>query len=411
MNTHNDPICPTASRERHEARPPGRGVLARGSGGEDEPDPDSSEGPPDEPRQGPEIGVVHVTFGLDVGGQERLLNEMARHAEVSQLSFTVVSLGHRGALAGEVEACGARVVALGVPVGLRPRLVWDLVRLFRRIRPDVVHTHDQRSLIYAAPAARLAAVKLIVHTRHGRDVRSTGRQRAVVRHLSRLVDRFVCVSADVAALSMADGIAPRRIETILNGIDTQRFSYSGPNPGGPVVAVARLSPEKDIANLVRAAAIARRSDPGLRIQVAGGGPRRGELDLLVRELGVDEIVTLLGETRDVRSVMMRGSIFVLPSRSEGISLTLLEAMASGLPTVATRVGGSPEIVVEGETGLLVPPADPEALAGALLRLRRDPEAACRMGQAGRSRVERDFSVQRMMDDYRTIYTRGRDARS
>ena len=167
--------------------------------------------------------------------------------------------------------------------------------------------------------------------------------------------------------------------------------------------MARLSPEKDVANLIRAAAIVRRSDPDLRIEVAGDGQCLPELRRLVAELGLEGQVLLLGEVGDVAGLLARGRLFVLPSRSEGISLTLLEAMARGLPVVATRVGGTPEVVVDGETGLLVPPGDPAALADAILRLQRDPEAGRRMGEAGRPRVERIFDVRRMVAEYEALY--------
>jgi sugar transferase (PEP-CTERM/EpsH1 system associated) len=349
------------------------------------------------------LRVVHVSFGLDVGGQEKLLVELARHSDRSQVRLTFVSLGHRGALASDLEACGATVVALEQPSGLKMGLIWRLARIFRRAKPDVVHTHDQRSLFYAALAARLANVPRVVHTRHGRDVNATTRQLAMVRHLSRLVDRFVCVSGDVADLSIAQGVAPDRLRTIFNGIDVERFAFSGPNAGGPIVAVARLSPEKDLANLIQAVAIAGRHDPSLRVEVAGDGPCRAELGHLVGALGLEGRVSFLGEVRDVAGLLAHGALFVLPSRSEGISLTLLEAMACGLPVVATRVGGTPEVVRDGQSGLLVSARDPEALAEAILRLRRDPEEARRMGEAGRRRVERDFGIHRMVADYLSLY--------
>jgi sugar transferase (PEP-CTERM/EpsH1 system associated) len=347
--------------------------------------------------------VVHVSFGLDVGGQEKLLVELARHADRSRFTLMFVSLGERGALAGDLQAWGGPVVALGKPSGLKPSLIFELARWFRRWRADVVHTHDQRSLIYAAPAAWLAGVPRVIHTRHGRDVGATPRGRALIGHLSRLVDHFVCVSGDIEQLSVAEGIAPWRLRTIRNGIDLDRFAFSGPHPGGPVIAVARLSPEKDLANLVRAAAIARQRDPDLRIEIAGDGPCLPELRQLVAELGLEGRVALLGEVDDVAGLLARGGLFVLPSRSEGIALTLLEAMARGLPVVATRVGGTPEVVLDGQTGLLVPSGDPAALAEAILRLRRDPERGEAMGRAARQRAEERFDVRRMVADYETLY--------
>ena len=229
------------------------------------------------------LQIAHVTFGLDVGGQEKLLVEFARHADRERFDLRFISLGSRGPLADDIEAFGWPVTALEAPSGLRPRLVLKLARCFGRWRPDVVHMHDQRALFYASPAAWLTRVPMIVHTRHGRDVGATPRQTNNLRQLSRLVDRFVCVSEEVAGLSREQGIAGSRLRTIKNGIDTGRFRFSGLNPVGPVVTVARLSPEKDVANLVRAIAIAAKWVPELRVEVAGGGPCLEELKRLAVE--------------------------------------------------------------------------------------------------------------------------------
>jgi len=352
------------------------------------------------------VRVAHVSFGLDVGGQEKLLVEFARQADPGRFDLRFISIGSRGVLAGEIEALGWPVTALGIPSGLHPSLIVRLARSFRRWRPDVVHTHDQRALFYAGPAAWLTRVPMIVHTRHGRDVGATPRQTIILQYLSRLVDRFVCVSEEVAELSREQGIAGLGLRTILNGIDTSRFGFGGPDPAGPVVTVARLSPEKDVANLVRATAMAAEWVPELRVEVAGGGPCLEDLRQLAADLGVGDRIAFLGEVRDVRSVLAHAQMFVLPSRSEGIPLTALEAMACGLPVVATRVGGLPEVVEDGVTGLLVPPADPAALAQAILDIGRDPERGLRMGQAGRERVEQHFEIRRMVADYESLYVDG-----
>ena len=246
-------------------------------------------------------------------------------------------------------------------------------------------------------------VPRLIHTRHGKNFGSTPRQIAIGRHVARLVDRYVCVSDDVKTQCLAEGIAPTRLLTILNGIDVGRFAFSGPRRGGPIIAVARLSPEKDMANLVRSVAIAATQEPGLRVEIAGNGPCLSSLRRLASDLGVEERVIFLGEVRDVRGLLGRGSLFVLPSRSEGTSLTLLEAMACGLPTLATRVGGNPEVILEEQTGRLVPPGDPSALAQAVIRIQRDPEGGLRMGSAGRKRVEQHFEIQRMVTDYESLY--------
>jgi glycosyltransferase involved in cell wall biosynthesis len=169
------------------------------------------------------------------------------------------------------------------------------------------------------------------------------------------------------------------------------------------VTVARLSPEKDLATLVRAAALAAKERPAFRLEVAGDGPCLLELQKLVRSLGVGDRVRFLGEVRDVPSVLARASLFAQSSLSEGISLTLLEAMARGLPVAATRVGGNAEVVADGSSGLLVPPGDPDALARAMLELWGDRGPGRQMGLVGRRRVEQGFDVRRMVARYESLY--------
>jgi sugar transferase (PEP-CTERM/EpsH1 system associated) len=354
--------------------------------------------------------VAHVTFGLDVGGLERLLIEFGRHADRERFELHFVSLGTRGVLAGEIEALGWPVLALDEPTGLHLGLVPRLTRFFRGWGADVVHTHENRALFYAAPAARLARVPRVVHTRHGLSFGASRREQQAFPYLARLVDRVVCISDDCAADSVRAGVHPGRVQTIWNGIDLSRFAYTGPQDDGPLVIVARLNPVKDIGTLLRALAIAIREEPSLRLEIAGDGPSRAELEQAAHALGLEAAVRFLGEVQDVPAVLRRARAFVLSSVSEGISLTLLEAMARGLPIVATRVGGNPEVIVDDETGWLVPAGDPDALAGAILRLWRDPERGRQMGQAGRHRVEQHFEIRRMVADYEEIYAQGRGRR-
>ena len=346
--------------------------------------------------------MAHVTLGLDLGGLEKLLVEFARHADRDRYLLRFVSLTTRGVLAEDIEAEGWPVAALDVPPGFHPRIGFHLACMFRRWQIDVVHTHDERPNIYAAPVARLAGVRRVVHTRHGQRPRLTRRQMLLVRMASRLTDHFVCVSRDTARLSVEQGVPASRVRTIWNGIDPGRFSYTGPRTGEPIVTVARLSPEKGVEGLLRAAALALRECPSLRFEIAGEGPCLPELKRLALQLGVSDRVQFLGQVRDVPGLLARASMFVLPSESEGVALTLLEAMAKGLPVAATRVGGNCEVVVDGETGLLVPAGDAGALASAMLRL-RDPGTALAMGQAGRRRVERFFDVRRMVAAYESLY--------
>jgi glycosyltransferase involved in cell wall biosynthesis len=338
-----------------------------------------------------------------MGGQEKLLVEFARHADRRRFELLFVSLGGRDVLAADLEAQGWPVVALDAPAGFRPALIPRLAWLFLRHGIGIVHSHDNRAHLYATPAACLAGVGRVLNTRHyGLAKMLSRRQARAVALLALLTDHFVCVSQDSARVAVAQGISPRKVTHLWNGIDLTRFQPGG-DPAGPAVLVARLSPEKDVATLLKATALVRRDAPDFRLEIVGDGVCMMELRQLAEELHLGDGVTFLGQRRDVPALLSRASLLVLSSLSEGVSLTLLEAMASGLPVVATRVGGNPEVVADGETGLLVPPADAPALAAALLRLHRDAEMRRRMGEAGRRRVERHFDVRGMVAAYERMY--------
>lgn len=355
------------------------------------------------------VRVGHVTQGLQVGGQEKLLVEFARHADRDRLDLHFISLGGRGPLADAVEKAGWPVITMDRPAGFRPSLLVRLALLFRRLQLDVVHTHDDRPLVYGAPAAWLARRKTIVHTHHhGRLPHISRRQAWLIRQAARFTNRFVCVSQDSARFMEEQGIHPDKVLTVWNGIDVARFAYRGFCPGGPIVTVARLSPEKGIDVLLRAMVEVVRAEPRVHLEIAGDGVLRGDLEKLTGELGIAAQVRFLGEVADIPSLLSRASLFVLPSHSEGISLTLLEAMARGLPVVTTRVGGNTEVVVDGQTGFLVPPDDPSAMAARIRQLLGDLDRSQMMGRAGNHRVEAHFDIRRVLDRYERLY-RGQNA--
>lgn len=350
------------------------------------------------------LRVAHVTQGLEVGGQERLLVEMARHYDRERFDWTVIVLGSRGPLADPLEAAGVRILPLDLPTGFRPGIWRQLASLFRAGQYQVVHSHDDRPLIFGMPAAWWASVPCRIHTHHhGALAKITRRQRFLGRLASRCAQHFICVSEDSARHVVEAGISPARVRTIWNGIDLSRFAYQGPAVDGPVVTVARLSPEKDVANLLHAAQRVLAEHPQARFEIAGDGPSREELHRLARDLHVADNVVFHGDVRDIPALLVRARFFVLPSQTEGISLTILEAQARGLPVVATAVGGTPEIVQSGTTGLLVPPRDPDALAHAIRALWCDPARCREMGLAGRARVEKCFDIRKMTRQYETLY--------
>lgn len=356
-----------------------------------------------QPKGGQRTRVLHLSQGLDMGGQEKLLVEFARHADRDRFDLRFVSLGAAGVLARDIRDLGWPVTALEQPSGLRPLLVLRLAQLFRHCRAEVVHTHNNRPLVYSALAARAAGVRRFIHTRHGQSFGASPRQIRLVGVAARWVDAFVCVSQDSARLSVEQKVPARLVRRIWNGIDTARFAALPARSEGPAVLVARLSPEKDIATLLRAAALVLQKDPSFRLDIAGEGPCRGDLERLAAELRLGERVRFLGQVHDVAPLLAGARQFVLSSISEGISLTLLEAMARGLPLVATAVGGNPEVVADGVTGILVPPRDPERMAQALSRLHGDFHLRREMGQMGRQRVEEHFDIRRMVARYEALY--------
>ena len=356
--------------------------------------------------------VVHVSLGTEVGGMEKLLVELARLTDREQFDLTFVSLQAAGALAGEIEMLGWPVVTMDKSLGLKPSLVIRLAKVLRGIRPDVVHTHNTAAYLYGVAAAVIARVPRIIHTRHGRRLQASARGKYAFRAMSRWVDRVVSVSDDTHRLTIDDGLAEPKATVIHNGVDLERFPRRVAHPDGRALVVARLSREKDIASLVRGASLMReRQQVTIPIDVVGDGPERSSLEKLARSLGLEDSIRFHGQRHDIAAVLAESSMFVLPSLTEGISLTLLEAMATGLPVVACRVGGNPEVVVDGQTGILVPPDDPLAIAEAMIRIHFDADLAKRMGCAARERVEQLFCVRRMVGQYEQLYAASVGAKS
>jgi len=295
---------------------------------------------------------------------------------------------------------------------------WNAVRmarLFRALRPDVVHSRNW-SCVDAILGARLAGVAVVIHGEHGREAVDPEGHNPLRKRLRRLmvplVTLFVTVSRDLARWLVEDvSIPARKVTIIWNGVDTRRFDGRDRQearralaiPDGVIAAgtVGRLDPVKDQIGLLRAfARIA--DDPRALLLIVGDAPCRREIETSVASLGLEGRVRLLGEREDVPRVLAGLDVFVLSSLGEGISNTILEALATGLPVVATRVGGNPELVVDRSTR---PPRSSEALAAALKHCLDEPALAARHGRAGRARAETQFSLDRMVAAYGALYAR------
>lgn len=351
----------------------------------------------------PPLRVCHLSLTLQTGGLERILADIARLTDRQRCVTEFVAIKEVGRFAEEIRSSGCAVHALQ-PAG-RWGQIRQMVRLFRAGQFDVVHTHNTYPHLWGTLAARLAGVPVVVQTRHGQRAGHGWKSSFQYRLAARWVDRVITVSDDAARLSREfDRLPASKIQRIWNGIDLTNFAYRGPVEAPIAISVARLSAEKDFPTLIRAAGLAAREVPGFRLRIVGNGSERSRLEALAAT-EAPGVVEFLGERTDVPELLAQAGFFVTSSLTEGISLTLLEAMAVGLPVVATAVGGNPEIVVEGETGRLVPAADPHALARAMIRTCSTPETWQAMGQAGRTRVQEHFEARRMIADYEALYRR------
>jgi sugar transferase (PEP-CTERM/EpsH1 system associated) len=358
------------------------------------------------------LRVMHVVYRLQAGGMEygvvKLVNGLDRSRIHSSVCSTTPATDVKRLLHADVPLFECRRRA-----GNDPRVVAELVKLFRREQPHIVHTHAWGTLVEGLLAARLARVPQLVHGEHG-TLQVGPLQRRVQRLVWSRADQVLSVSSRLAErMAAATGFPRDRITTIRNGVDTSRFGHLsqreararlGLTSGGTIIGtVGRLVPVKDHASLVHA--VARLRDRGSLVTavIAGEGPLRAALAAQIDALKLHQQVRLLGHRPDPETVLAALDIFVLPSRSEGLSNTVLEAMASRLPVVATSVGGNDELIEDGITGLLLPPGDPEALAEGLGLLLASTEKRAHMGQAAVQRARTRFSIEAMIQNYERLY--------
>ena len=376
--------------------------------------------------QGERPLVAHIVFSFAVGGLENGVVNLVNRLPPQRWRHAIIALT---TIAPEfcrrLRPDDVRLIELHKGPGHLARLYPALSRLFRELRPAIVHTRNLGPLEAQVPAA-IAGVPVRVHGEHGWDVHDLAgarRRYQLMRRLYRpFVHHYVALSRHLAQyLTGRIGVRENDVSQIYNGVDTERFCPAASGrariDGSPfddgglwlVGAVGRLEPVKDQTNLARAFVRAVRSDSEarrrMRLVVAGDGSLREGVHAILADGGVSDLAWLAGERADVPDVLRGLDLFALPSLAEGVSNTILEAMASGLPVVATRVGGNAELVDDGRTGTLVPPADGGALGDALLSYFRDPAAARRHGEAGRERAERQFGLDRMVAEYDSLYRR------
>jgi glycosyltransferase involved in cell wall biosynthesis len=356
------------------------------------------------------IRLVHLVLNLRIGGLEQLLIDILTHTDRTTVDPCVLCIGEDGDLAAQVRALGVPVDSLGQPEGRNIRLPFRLARYFRSKGAQVVHAHGPYAHFYAALASFGRRGPKIVNTRHGFLWPETPRARRRNRVASAFSSAVIAVSRDLEDyLLQVEGLPPHKVRMIYNGIDTARFNRSAGGSNGAkaarptVTMVARMSTEKDFESLLCAAPAIRAQIPDVEIRLVGDGPLRPALEKLASELGLAGTATFLGKRDDVALQLQRSHVFVLSTMTEGLSISLLEAMACGLPIVATSVGGNPEVVVDGQTGFLVPLQSPNELADRIVWLLTHPHQAEAMGSAGRERIAKYFDVRGTAAAYEALY--------
>ncbi len=365
--------------------------------------------------------IVHVLDRLDMGGMETVAASLIERTR-DRYRHRVICLRGYSAFADRFQAMDVPVVSLDKRAGKDVMAYFRLRRMLRGLAPDLVQTYNIGA-IDVALWAWLAGVRRVVHAEHGPSATDPqGRNvkyRWLRRGLAPAIDAFVVVSGDLAGWLKDDvGIAPQKVRLIYNGIDTERYRPASerPSPWPPTFApagsvvigtVGRLDSVKAYDDLLKAFAKVRENagTASLRLVIVGDGPERAALERLAHSLGVTSAVWFAGARDDVPRLLQALDVYVCSSIAEGVALTVLEAMASGLPVVATRVGGNPELVVPGETGALVPASDPQALAAALEQYAMQSKSLRHQGQVARARVQAHFSIDAMTAGYCTLYDR------
>lgn len=369
--------------------------------------------------------IAHVVFRFDVGGLENGVVNLINHLPRDAFRHAVISLTDVTDFRRRVARSDVQFIALSKPPGHAYRLYPRLYSLFRELKPAIVHSRNLAALETVVPAWA-AGVPVRLHGEHGRDMldlHGANRKYQWLRKVYRpFVTQYIALSRDLERYLVADvGVARERVTQIYNGVDALRFR---PGEGGRqaiegcpfrdpglwlVGTVGRMEPVKDPLNLVRAFVRALELAPSkrerMRLVLIGDGALYSGARAMLAGAGLADLAWLPGERNDVPDVLRGFDCFVLPSLGEGISNTILEAMATGLPVIATNVGGNGELVEAGSTGELVPAGDPHALAQPMLAYARDPAAARADGERGRARIEREFSLEAMLGRYRALYDR------
>jgi len=360
------------------------------------------------------VRVLHIIPNFGPGGAERFVLDLMEATDKEHFEVAAVSLYPESGtiLEKEIKEKGLRVYFLNKHRGLDPRMIPHLYRVLRAFRPDVVHTHLY-VLRYTLLPTLLCRIPVRVHTVQSVAQKEVDRVGKLVHWIAFWLGNVVPVSVSEEVANTVRAVYGRGIYTpvIYNGIPTGRFvSATGQDCAKEekdviLLHVGRFAPPKNHLLLIKAFALAVKEYPRMRLWLVGDGPLRLAVEKTVVEMELEGKVLFLGIRDDVPKLLAASDLFVFSSDYEGVPLAVLEAMAAGKPVVATAVGGVPELIEDGETGILVPPRNPEALAQGILRLAKDASLRQRMGKAARERAQERFDISRIAREYEALYLR------
>jgi len=371
------------------------------------------------------LKVLHIQKVAGIAGSENHLLTLLPLLRSAGFAPTMLALadgcGGEKPFVEAMEQQGIPTETLPIRSDVDPALVLKLARHIGSGNFRLVHTHLYHADLYGGLVAKLKAVPALVSTRHNQDpFRASYPYRVLTGLTRRWTDHVICISESVRNFCLtAEGVSASRLSVVYYGLQekptpSDRVSRNWPSEGPVLGMVARLIPQKGHSNALHALARLAGQFPTIQLVLVGEGRLSRDLAAQAEELHIQDRVQFLGYQPEAAKLMAGFDVFVHPSRWEGFGLVFLEAMNASLPIVATTVGAIPEIVVHGETGLLVPPDDPVALADAIAALLRDRDLARNFGLAGRQRAEREFTVERMVEQTAGVYRRvleGREGRA
>jgi len=362
------------------------------------------------------LSVFHLVEDLKTGGAERVIADIVEGLDRKRFEARVWCLTRGGETADELLEKGVEVRILGIWSYHNPLNIIRLSRLLKKEKPDIVHTHGYFASVIGRLAAKKAGLPIIITHVHSTYWEYKKRHLLIERYLSRCTHRIICCSEAVKNFVTGhEKIKEDKTVVIYNGVDEERFlpvqdpwpprARLGIDRESPVVGtVSSLTPHKGQKYLIQAAAKIREKYPATRFLIVGDGPLRRSLEEQALELSLQSSLIFTGARRDIPDLLSLMDIFVLPSSSrEGLGIAIIEGMAMEKPTVATDIGGIPEVVQDGETGLLVRPGDSAALAKAIIGLIDNPDRAKAMGKKGRNRFAQKFTRKTMLSKIEDLY--------